>query len=91
MERNEIVKIIKRVISKNNIKKAYLFGSFAREEKKYHDVDIAIDPPRGFTLLDLSRVANMIEEQAGVHVDLVTLRSLNPKIKRSIENEMVAL
>ena len=91
MNRNEIVKIIKRVISKNNIRKAYLFGSFAREEKKYHDVDIAIEPPRGFTLLDLSRVANMIEEQAGVQVDLVTLRSINPKIKSAIKKEMVAL
>jgi len=91
MDRDKIVKIIKAVISKNNIKKAYLFGSFAREEKKYHDVDIAIEPPIGFTLLDLSRVANMIEEQAGIQVDLVTLRSINPKIKGAIEKEMVAL
>ncbi|MBI5227078.1 nucleotidyltransferase domain-containing protein [Candidatus Micrarchaeota archaeon] len=78
-------------MSKSHIKRAYLFGSFARGQKKYNDIDIAIDPPKGFTLLDLSRIANSIEDQTGRNIDLVTIRAMNPKIKNAIKKEMVAI
>ena len=90
MEREEIIKNIKEIVSKNNIRKAYLFGSFARKEK-YNDIDIAIEPPKRFSLLDFSRVANLLEDRLGIHVDLISTRSIHPKLKSIIEKEMIAL
>lgn len=91
MKRKEIIKALKGIIRKNRIKKAYLFGSFARGQAKYNDIDIAIDPPKGFTLLDLARVANNLEKAVGVQVDLVTTRSMHPKLRNIVEKEMIAL
>jgi len=91
MERKEIIRVLKGIIRKNQIKKAYLFGSFARGQSKYNDLDIAIEPPKGFTLLDLARMANRIEEKIGMQVDLVTTRSMLPKIKDSIKKELITL
>ena len=42
MKRDQIIRTIKEVLSERGIKKAYLFGSFARREQ-YHDIDIAIE------------------------------------------------
>lgn len=91
MKKSEIIKAIKRIFAKNRIKEAYLFGSFTRSGEKYNDIDIAIEPPEEFTLLDLSRVANALEKKTGVGVDLVTLRSMKPGLRRMVEKEMVAL
>ncbi|HLC68262.1 MAG TPA: nucleotidyltransferase domain-containing protein [Candidatus Bilamarchaeaceae archaeon] len=91
MEREKIIKILKGEVSKNHIKRAYIFGSFARKRPRYNDIDLAIEPSKGFSLLDLSRMANVIEEKTGIHVDLVTLRSMHPELKKIIEKEMVAI
>jgi len=91
MERKEIIKIIRKAILQSHIAKAYLFGSFARSEKKFNDIDIAIEPPKGFTLMDLARLANNIEEKTGISVDIVTTRSIHPQLKPTIMKEMVAI
>lgn len=89
MRRNEITRLLRQVLDENSIGKAYLFGSFARGEKKFNDIDIAIEPPEHFSLLDLSRVANRIEEKTGVSADIVTLRAMDLRIRRIAEKEMV--
>ena len=91
MKRRDIRAVLKEAVRQNGIEKAYLFGSFARGADKFNDLDIAIEPPQGFTLLDLSRLANKIIEKTGLPVDLVTLRSLHPKLRATIEREMIAL
>lgn len=91
LKKEEIIKILKKIISKNRIKKAYLFGSFTKKKKNYNDIDVAIEAPDGFTLLDLSRVANYIEDKIGLSVDIVTLRSMHPKLKKTIQKELVAI
>ncbi len=41
--KKEIIRTIKKLLEKNkNIKFAYLFGSFIKEENKYSDIDIGI-------------------------------------------------
>ncbi|MDP3741799.1 MAG: nucleotidyltransferase domain-containing protein [Candidatus Micrarchaeota archaeon] len=90
MERKKIIEFLKKVTIQNGIKKAFLFGSFARGEK-YHDIDIAIEPPEGFTLLDLSRIANEIKDKLGVEVDLITTRSIHPLLKESIQRDLVLI
>ncbi len=90
MRRQEIIKVLRNALQSNGIKRAFLFGSFARGEK-YRDIDVAFDPPEGFSLLDLSRVANVITERTGLAIDLVTIRSLDPYLKKIIRREMVPL
>jgi len=55
---------------------AYLFGSVARgEQDRESDVDVAIDiAPEarpGFTLLDLSGISILLEDELGVPVDVL--------------------
>ncbi len=91
MRREKITGVLRQLLAESRIGKAYLFGSFARGEKKYRDIDIAFDPPPHFSLLDLSRLGIRIEEKIGKPVDLVTLRSMHPKIKSIVEREMVPI
>ncbi len=91
MRREQIIQIIKDVLSGHRVKKAYLFGSFARNEK-YRDIDIAIVPPKGkFSLLDLVGVEQELEDEIGKHVDVVILRSIKPRLKPYIEKDMVSI
>ncbi len=90
MKREQIIKTIRRTLKKYKIREAYLFGSFARGEKNYHDIDIAIRPPRGkFSLLDLVGIEQEMEGQIGHDVDLMTLRSISPYFKPYIKKDMV--
>ncbi len=90
MKRSKVIEILKNITTQNGIKKAFLFGSFARGEK-YNDIDLAIEPPKSFTLLDLSRVANEIKDELDIEVDLITTRSINPLLKKSIQRDMVPI
>lgn len=92
MERAKIVSEIKGVLRANGIPKAYLFGSFARKERNSHDIDIAIEPPKGkFSLLDLIGVEQEIEGKVKKKVELVTLNSLSPHFAPYIRKDMVLL
>jgi predicted nucleotidyltransferase len=91
VKRNEIITTIRRMLRASGVKKAYLFGSFARGEK-YHDIDIAIVPPAGkFSLLDLVGLEQDIGGKVGKKIDLMTLRSISPYIKPYIEKDLVAI
>lgn len=91
MNRNRIITGIKSVLRKYHIRKGYLFGSFARGEKRYRDIDIIIHPPEGFSLLKLSGLANDLKEKIGKRVDVLTARSINKRIKKYIVKDMVAI
>ena len=91
MKREQIIKIIREVLSEHGIKKAYLFGSFARKEK-YRDIDIAIEPPKGkFSLLDLVGVEQELEDETGKNVDVVILHSIKPRLKAHIEKDLTTV
>ena len=89
MKREERIEKIKQILKKHNIKKAYFFGSFARKEKNYKDIDIAIVPPRGkFSLLDLVGLEQEMEETVKRPVDLMTLRSIRPAFRPYIKKDL---
>lgn len=91
MKREQIIRTIKRVLSEHGIREAYLFGSFARNER-YRDIDIAIEPPKGkFSLLDLVGVEQELEDETGKNVDVVMLRSIKPRLKPYIEKDLTAI
>lgn len=92
MKREELIERIKAVLSGHGIRKAYLFGSFARNEPKLNDIDIAIEPPKGkFSLLDLVGVEQELEDETGKHVDVVLLRSMKPRIMQHIQKDLRVL
>jgi len=92
MKRNEIILLIKRTLRASGVKKAYLYGSFARNEKKYHDIDIAIVPPAGkFSLMDLVGLELELSKRVKKKVDLVTLKSISPYIMPYVKKELVAI
>lgn len=91
MERDLIIEKIKRILLKQGIKKAYLFGSFARKQRGYHDIDIAIDPPEDFSLLDLVRVENILKKKVKKKFDVITIDSISPHLKPYIQRKLVEL
>ena len=90
MDKPKIIQILKKTLAAHSIKKAQLFGSFARGTK-FNDIDLIIEPPKEFSLLTLSSLANEIERLTGFKADIVTPRGLSPHLKERIEKEAVAL
>lgn len=84
------LKIIK-ILKKNKIKKAGIFGSYVRgEQKKNSDVDILIKPTKGMGLKFVG-VKLELEDELGRKVDLVTYKGIHPLIKRKILKEEVRI
>lgn len=91
MQRAQIIETIRRTLIKHGVKKAFLFGSFARGEKKYHDIDIAITPPKRTSLLDLAHLENALESETNQKIDLGVIESINPLVRRHVDADKVAL
>jgi len=83
-EINEIKKRIVPILRKNNIKKAGIFGSYARgEQKRGSDVDIIIEPPKDMGIAFFGVILEL-EKRLGKKVDLLTYRSVHPYLKKYI-------
>ncbi len=77
-------KIIK-ILKKNNIKKAGIFGSYAKgKQKKNSDIDILIQPTKEMSLLDLSGLKIELEEILGEKIDLVSYNYIHPYLKKKV-------
>jgi len=89
MKREAIIEIIKKILREHGVQKAYLFGSFARKERNYHDIDVAIEPPKGkFSLLDLVGVEQELEDVTGGKVDVVIYHSVKPRLKKYVDKDI---
>lgn len=67
----------------------YLFGSTARDEARAEsDLDLFVDYDhnRPFSVVDLVRIKNLLEDRLGIAVDVTTRDSLHPALRRDIEN-----
>lgn len=85
MTPSEIKRKIKPVLKKNGVKRAGLFGSYARgEAKKNSDVDLLVSLKAGSSLLDLIRIERELSEVLRKKVDLVTYNSINPRLRETI-------
>ncbi len=88
------LKTIKRqilpLLRKNKVKKAGVFGSYARgEQKRASDIDLLIEF-KG-SLLDLVSLENKLQEQLGKKVDLLTYKSIHPLLRKRILREEVRI
>lgn len=76
------------ILKAHKIKKAAVFGSFARGDfDDKSDVDILIEPPEGFSLFDLAGLHLDLEDTLGRKVDVVIYNSINPLIKGRVMKE----
>lgn len=90
MERKKLVKKIKKYLSGQPIDKAWLFGSFAREEESYDsDIDILIrfKRPHKIDLFEYVGIRQDLEDLTGRQIDLVEEGQELPKIREIIEQE----
>ncbi len=90
---NQIKKPIIEVLKKHRIRKAGIFGSYARgEEKKNSDIDILIDVKgRKFSLLDLAGLEIELEKKLGKKIDLLTYAGINSHLKEYILKDEVKI
>jgi hypothetical protein len=91
MNRENLISSINEILQNSGIKKAYLFGSFARNEKRYHDIDIAIKTPGNFSLLDLAHLENLLEDKTNKKIDLGTIDSIHPLVRKYVKKDLIAL
>lgn len=70
-------------------KRIAIFGSYSRgEQTAQSDLDILVDFDIKINLFDLIGLEQELSEMLGIKVDLVTERSLNPRLKEYILKEI---
>ena len=75
-----------------DIKRAGIFGSFARgENTETSDIDILVEFNGEKSLLDLAGLKIALEELLRMKVDVLTYNSLNPLLKDRILSEQVVI
>ncbi|OGH64649.1 MAG: hypothetical protein A2821_04320 [Candidatus Magasanikbacteria bacterium RIFCSPHIGHO2_01_FULL_41_23] len=75
-----------------DVKKAHLFGSYARgEATSKSDIDIIIEFKGQKSLFDLVGLRDSLQEKLGRKVDVGTPGSIHPALKKNIEKDFVAL
>ena len=86
--KRKIVKILK----KNNVVRAGIFGSYARgEQKKNSDIDILIEIKKRISLFDFAGIKIELEEKLGRKVDLVEYKVIKPRIRENILSSEVRI
>ncbi len=87
----QITKVVVPILKSKGIKKAGIFGSYARgEAKRNSDIDILIQPRKrmGFGFFGL---AIELEEKLGKKVDLVSYNGIRKELREQILKEEVKI
>ncbi len=93
---NEVSKIkskVFKILKKNGVVRAGIFGSYARnKQKKNSDIDILIEVKgKKFSLLDLIGLEMKLEKLLKRKVDLLTYKGLNHLLRDRILSEEVRI
>ena len=81
----QIKKDILPILKRHKIRRAAIFGSFARgEARKRSDVDILVEFKKTPTLFDIGGLYADLQEKLHRKVDIVTYNSIDPRLKESI-------
>lgn len=97
MEKVDTVSSIKKrslpILKRHNVKRAAIFGSFARGKAKARsDVDFLIEyKSKNKSLFDLVDLKSELEEILGRKVDIITYNSIYWRIKEQILAEQVII
>jgi hypothetical protein len=91
-ELEKIIPIISRIIKKFGIKRAGIFGSYARREQRADsDIDILVEFRGKKSLFDLINLELLLQKTLKKKVDLLTYNSINPLLKKKILKEEVRI
>lgn len=94
-DKNQFEQIKKKIIlvlKKYNVKKAGIFGSFARGDySKDSDVDILAKIPKKINLFDYVGIKLELEDVLGRKVDLVEYPLIRPELKKQILSEEIRI
>jgi predicted nucleotidyltransferase len=85
LTRSETRLLIRKELKAYGIKKASLFGSFRRgEDRPDSDIDLIIEPTENMSLMGLAHLKGILEEKTGRVFDILTYRSIDPRIRSGI-------
>lgn len=88
----EIAKEIMPILKKNHVKRAGVFGSIARgQRRKGSDLDILVDFKGRRNLLDIARLKVSIENHLKMDVDVLTYDGIHRLLKERILNHEVPI
>jgi uncharacterized protein len=86
--REKIIDVLRR----NEVKRASFFGSIVRGEMTDEsDVDLLVEFEGKKSLLDLAHLKNELEDTISRRVDVLTYKSLHPRLKERILAEQVQI
>lgn len=89
---NKIQTVVSRVGKQYGIERAYLFGSYARDEATNDsDVDLVIHKGKLQTYNDFFHLHEDLERELGTSVDLLTEVSVRPKFLEIIKDDMILI
>jgi len=93
--KSQILKQVREYFrNQNKVKKAWLFGSYAREEHDMEsDIDILVQVPakKSFTLFDIAEIKYQLEKLIPIKVDVVMLNAVKPEILKRITPELILI
>jgi len=91
-ELKKIKPVIVRILKKNGVVRAGIFGSYVRgKQKKKSDIDILVEIKKKISLFDFAGIKIELEEKLGKKVDLVEYKMIKPQIKDNILNSEVRI
>ncbi len=80
------------ILIKNDVDKAGIFGSFARNEaREDSDIDILVHFKNRKSLFDLARLELELEKESQRKIEVITYDSISPLIKERILKEEVKI
>lgn len=80
------------ILRDRGVLRAGVFGSYARgEEGNRSDLDLLVELPAGWSLLDLVRLQMDLGDELGIEVDAHTYRSLHRLLRERILGEEVRI
>lgn len=89
---NQIKSKILPVLKEANVAHASLFGSYVRgEQREDSDVDMLVEIPRGTGLFGFVGLKHKLEKVLGKKVDLVTYKSIHPRLQDRILREQISI
>lgn len=91
-ELEQYQKLILPVLERYLIKRAAFFGSFAKgTNTSQSDVDLLIEPSKGFTLFEFLKLEEEISVLTKRKVDLVEYSALKPSIKEEVLSSSIPI
>jgi predicted nucleotidyltransferase len=70
---NETINIIKNILSKYNVYSAFFYGSYARKQKKFNDIDILVIWNKKGIPCNIDAIKKEIKTKLNYPIDLVNM------------------